>query len=95
MIAAPAYDLVDFEINNSRIWGLWCNSHGEFNVSCNFLNASTNDDTNWISAALEPPPDRFNISLDRGIDPRQEYCSYIFHPGKFQKTVIAKALTVR
>lgn len=60
MIAAPEYDLVDFEINESRIWGLWCNSHGEFNISSHFLNATLTDGANWITAALEPPPDRYS-----------------------------------
>lgn len=30
LIQAPQYDLVDFEINDSRIWALWCNSQGNF-----------------------------------------------------------------
>lgn len=29
IIQAPQFDLVDFEINDSRIWALWCNSQGK------------------------------------------------------------------
>lgn len=28
MIPAPEFDLVEFDINEYRIWGLWCNSQG-------------------------------------------------------------------
>lgn len=92
MIPAPQYDLVDFEINDSRIWGLWCNSQGFFNVSS--FSLTPGNGFNWITAALEPPPDRYSIPVERGVDPREAFCSYIFHPGKFQRNVIAKALTM-
>lgn len=29
LVQAPQFDLVDFEINDSRIWALWCNSQGK------------------------------------------------------------------
>lgn len=93
LIAAPQYDLVDFEINDSRIWALWCNSQGEFNVSSFFLTPGYS--INWVPAALESPPDRYSVSVEHGMDPRHTFCSYIFHPGKFQRSVIAKALVVR
>lgn len=87
---APQYDLVDFEVNDHRIWGLWCNPQGEYNIcSYSFLSSS-----GWISAAMEPPPDRC-IVVENGNDPKQTYCSYIFHPGKFQRSVIDQALMVR
>lgn len=77
MIAAPEYDLVDFEINESRIWGLWCNSHGEFNISSHFLNATLTDGANWITAALEPPPDRYS-SVNRQFDLNHNFISFVF-----------------
>ncbi|XP_037026302.1 nuclear pore complex protein Nup160 homolog isoform X2 [Bradysia coprophila] len=81
------YDLVDFEVNDNRIWGLWCNPQGEYNIcSYSFLSSS-----GWVSAAMEPPPDRC-IVVENGCDPKQIYCSYIFHPGKFQRSVIDQAL---
>lgn len=92
LIAAPQYDLVDFEINDSRIWALWCNSQGEFNVSSYFLTPGYS--INWVPAALESPPDRYSVTVEHGMDPRHTFCSYIFHPGKFQRSVIAKALVV-
>lgn len=93
LIAAPQYDLVDFEINDSRIWALWCNSQGEFNISSYFLTPGYC--INWVPAALESPPDRYSVTVEHGMDPRQTFCSYIFHPGKFQRSVIAKALVVK
>lgn len=89
VIKAPQYDLVDFEVNENRIWGLWCNPQGEYNIcSYSFVSGS-----GWISAAMEPPPDRC-IVVENGCDPKQIYCSYIFHPGKFQRSVIDQALMV-
>lgn len=89
VIKAPQYDLVDFEVNDNRIWGLWCNPQGEYNI-CSYSFVST---SGWISAAMEPPPDRC-IVVENGCDPKQTYCSYIFHPGKFQRSVIDQALMV-
>lgn len=89
VIKAPQYDLVDFEVNDNRIWGLWCNPQGEYNIcSYSFLSSG-----GWISAAMEPPPDRC-IVVENGCDPKQIFCSYIFHPGKFQRSVIDQALMV-
>lgn len=92
LIAASEYDLVDFEINESRIWGLWCNSQVEFNISS--ISLQPEHGVSWTSAALEPPQDRFTLSGEQAMDPKQAYCSFIFHPGKFQKSVISKALVV-
>lgn len=33
-IPAPEFDLVEFDINENRIWGLWCNSQGIFECNC-------------------------------------------------------------
>lgn len=29
LVPAPEFDLVEFDVNENRIWGLWCNSQGE------------------------------------------------------------------
>jgi len=39
-------------------------------------------------------PERDYVVTDDETDPRQAYVSYIFHPGQFSVTVIAKALGV-
>lgn len=88
-IPAPQFDLVGFDVNPSRIWGLWCNSHGEFNVSSYSL--VSNGSYNWATAGLETLPER---KIDEESDPRQAYCSYIFYPGRFQREVIDRALVV-
>lgn len=88
-IPAPQFDLIEFDVNTSRIWGLWCNSHGEFNVSSYSL--ASDGGFNWSTAGLETLPER---KIEAESDPRQAYCSYIFYPGRFQREVIDRALVV-
>lgn len=88
-IPAPEFDLVEFDVNENRVWGLWCNSQGEYNISSYLLLA--NSESNWISAALETLPER---KMEPETDPRQANCSYIFYPGRFQRDVIDRALVV-
>lgn len=92
-VPAPQMDLADFDATCSHIWTLWSNAEGEFNVSAIFLDEDSS--FKWVSAALEPPPDRYCLTIEQGVDPREAYCSYIFHPGRFDSNVIAKALYVR
>ncbi|KAH8335889.1 hypothetical protein KR074_001899 [Drosophila pseudoananassae] len=89
-LSAPQMDLADFDATSSHIWALWSNAEGDYHVSAIYL--GSNDAIKWVSAALEPPPDRYSLNLERGIDPRQAYCSYIFYPGRFDRNIIAKAL---
>lgn len=91
-VPAPQMDLADFDATFSHIWTLWSNAEGDFNVSAIFLDADSS--IKWVSAALEPPPDRYCLTIEQGVDPRETYCSYIFHPGRFDRNVIAKALYV-
>lgn len=88
-IPAPQFDLIEFDVNTSRIWGLWCNSHGEFNVSSYSL--ASDGGFNWSTAGMESLPER---KIEPESDPRQAYCSYIFYPGRFQREVIDRALIV-
>lgn len=89
VIPAPEFDLIEFDVDSKRIWGLWCNSQSEFNVSSYSL--VSNGGYNWSSAGLEILPER---KIEAGSDPRQAYCSYIFYPGRFQRDVIDRALVV-
>lgn len=89
VIPSPEFDLIEFDVNHKRIWGLWCNSQGEFNVSSYSL--VSNGGYNWSSAGLESLPER---KIEAISDPRQAYCSYIFYPGRFQREVIDRALIV-
>lgn len=63
---------------------------GEFNI-CSF-SLIPGYGMNWIKAAFETTSESINI--EHGMDPKDTYCSNIFHPGKFQRNVIAKALVV-
>nr|ACM79338.1 nucleoporin 160 kDa [Drosophila melanogaster] len=90
MVPAPQTDLVDFDATSSHIWALWSNAEGDFHVSAAYF--ASNNAIKWVSAALEPPPDRYCLTMEQGVDPRETYCSYIFHPGRFDRNVIAKAL---
>lgn len=64
---------------------------GEYNASS--FSLIPNNGSNWVTAGLEILPDRY-VKVEEGLDPRQAYCSYIFHPGRFQRAVIDKALIV-
>lgn len=88
-IPAPEFDLIEFDVNESRIFGLWCNSQGEFNATGYSL--LPNSEANWTSAAMELLPER---KIEPETDPRQTYCSYIFYPGRFQREVIDRALVM-
>lgn len=84
-------DLVDFALGSGQLWAVWHTTQGDAAVSCARLDSSSPD---WQPAILEQPPERDFIATDAGTDPRQAYISYIFHPGQFPLTVIAKALGV-
>lgn len=88
-VPAPEFDLIEFNINLNRIWGLWCNSQGEYNISSYLL--VPNAESNWTSAALETLPER---KIKDEIDPRQANCSYLFYPGQFQRDIIDRALVM-
>lgn len=70
---------------------LWNLHLGEYNASS--FSLIPNNSSSWVSAGLEILPDRY-VKVEEGLDPRQAYCSYIFHPGRFQRDVIDKALVV-
>ncbi|KAH8403080.1 hypothetical protein KR222_004297, partial [Zaprionus bogoriensis] len=89
-VPASQMDLADFDATASHIWTLWSNAEGDFNISAVFL--GTDKGVKWVTAALEPPPDRYCLTIEQSVDPREAYCSYIFHPGRFDRNVIAKAL---
>ena len=95
VIPAPHLDLADFDVSETWLWALWSNAEGEFSVS-NFMLAPAAKGSlqHWVSAAMEPPPDRCCVGNEQGMDPCEAYCSYIFHPGKFDRNVISKALLV-
>ncbi|XP_017032815.1 nuclear pore complex protein Nup160 homolog [Drosophila kikkawai] len=89
--AAPQMDLINFDATDSHIWALWSNAEGEFHVSAGHM--SSKKVVKWVSAALEAPPDRYSLTIDQDhVNPREAYCSYIFHPGRFDRHVITKAL---
>jgi nuclear pore complex protein Nup160 len=85
------HDLVDFALGRGQLWAVWRTAQGDAAVSCARLDSSSPE---WQPAILEQPPERDYIVTDVGTDPRQAYVSYIFHPGQFPLTVIAKALGV-
>jgi len=84
-------DLVDFALGGGQLWAVWRTAQGDAAVSCARLDSSSPE---WQPAVLEQPPERDYVVTDDETDPRQAYVSYIFHPGQFPVTVIAKALGV-
>lgn len=101
-IPAPPNDLVDFELDTQRLWALWCNAHGDFNVASYPLHANASGNHGsadaagvlcWQTAILEPIVEPVH-AIDATADPKETFCSHIFHPGRFQRDVIAKALVM-
>lgn len=99
-IPAPPNDLVDFEVDAERLWALWCNAHGDFTVASYALHANEGssrlgqdigDGLCWQTAILEPIVEPVQ-AVEATADPKETFCAHIFHPGRFQRDVIAKAL---
>lgn len=85
-------DLMDFTLDNKRLWAVWRGIDGECYVNSAHLNGQCN--SQWVPIVLNPPLDPEYVSYDSGIDPRQAYMNFIFHPGKFSLAVITKALSI-
>jgi nuclear pore complex protein Nup160 len=92
LITAPQFDLVDFELTDEKLWGLWCNSEGDMHISAYYLTPDSAEC--WRTAILEGIAGKIKKSVETEMDPKHTYCSYIFHPGKFQAATISKALMV-
>lgn len=90
-INAPQFDLVDFEMTNEKIWGLWCNSEGDMHISAYKLEGDENEC--WRTAILEGISGK-RRTVEAEMDAKHIYCSNIFRPGKFQSSTISKALMV-
>lgn len=88
-IMAPHYDLIDFDITDTKIWGVWCNTEGSTHISTCLLDPEK--EQLWTKSALELTGKI--LSLTEG-DPESIYCAYIFQPGRFQIETMIKALTV-
>ena len=91
-ITAPQFDLVDFELSDQKLWGLWCNSDGDMHISAYLLSPNSMDC--WRTAILEGVSGKIRRSVETEMDPKHSYCNYIFYPGKFQSITISKALMV-
>lgn len=83
--------MVDFEITDQKLWGLWCNSDGDMHISAYSLEPDSVH--YWRTAILEGISNK-RRTVDAEMDAKHIYCSYIFRPGKFQSTTISKALMV-
>lgn len=58
LIPAPEFDLVEFDVNENRIWGLWCNSQGMTIIDVNVCE----NDCNEIHDFFYSPSGDFNVS---------------------------------
>lgn len=92
LVTAPQYDLVDFELTDEKLWGLWCNSEGDMHISAYVFEPISKEC--WRTAVLEGIS-RKRRTVEAEMDAKHIYCSNIFRPGKFQATTISKALMVR
>ncbi|CRL04413.1 CLUMA_CG017499, isoform A [Clunio marinus] len=88
-ITAPQFDLVDFELTEQRLWGLWCNSEGDMHISAYSLDPEPME--YWRTAVLEGISEK-RRTVEADMDAKHIYCSNIFRPGNFQSSTISKAL---
>ena len=91
LITAPQFDLVDFELTDQKLWGLWCNSEGDMHISAYILEPVSLEC--WRTAILEGISGK-RRTVEAEMDAKHIYCSNIFRPGKFQASTISKALMV-
>ncbi|XP_070491725.1 nuclear pore complex protein Nup160 homolog [Chironomus tepperi] len=89
LITAPQFDLVDFELTDQKLWGLWCNSEGDMHISTYILEPASMEC--WRTAILEGISGK-RRTVEAEMDAKHIYCSNIFRPGKFQASTISKAL---
>ncbi|KAG5683941.1 hypothetical protein PVAND_013197 [Polypedilum vanderplanki] len=89
LVTAPQYDLVDFELTDEKLWGLWCNSEGDMHISAYVFKPVSEEC--WRTAILEGISGK-RRTVEAEMDAKHIYCSNIFRPGKFQATTISKAL---
>jgi Nucleoporin Nup120/160 len=92
LITAPQFDLIDFELSDQKLWGLWCNSEGDMHISAYSLVQPVSMEC-WRTAILEGICGK-QRSIEAEMDAKHIYCSSIFRPGKFQSSTISKALMV-
>lgn len=90
IIPTPQYDIIDFQLNENRIWALWCNSEGDSSISIFPLNLDAM--TNWVSTTLEPFASSASLVSEPGMDPKHVYSNYIFHSGRLKTYTVFKAL---
>lgn len=89
LISAPHFDLVDFELTEDRLWGLWCNSEGDMHISAYIFEPVSME--YWRTAIFEGISGK-RRTVEAEMDAKHVYCSTIFRPGKFQSSTISKAL---
>lgn len=83
--------MVHFELNDRKIWGLWCNSTGDMHISAFSMDPSSIEC--WRTTILEGISEK-RRTIESQMDAKHAYCYNIFRPGKFSSVTIAKALTV-
>lgn len=86
---------MDFSFTSARLWALWRLNDTD-NVAVTHIClplTDTNFNCQWESVVLTEKSDKDYVS-DPGIDPRQAYIDFIFHPGQFALIDIIKALNI-
>ncbi|EGI69420.1 Nuclear pore complex protein Nup160-like protein [Acromyrmex echinatior] len=93
---APDQHLVDFAFTPTRLWAVWRTADMDaMAVTHAQLPLTHRIKPEWETAILEPARDSDYIATDEpGLDPREAYINYIFHPGMFSLADITKALSI-
>ncbi|GAB6031618.1 hypothetical protein CHUAL_009380 [Chamberlinius hualienensis] len=87
-------DLIDFSLTTTHLWSMWTNGDSQPLVKHCSVDNEMIDSTGWRTVTLENPIEK-DFYLPEGLmDPREAYCQYIFHPGRFSLQTITKAINI-
>ncbi|XP_046859836.1 nuclear pore complex protein Nup160-like [Xenia sp. Carnegie-2017] len=90
---SPKGNLIDFVLSINQIWTLWISDEGVPFVRHALIESNQLAPTGWQHAILEDArPSEINVAEHQ--EPRETYLEYIFHPGRFSKYDIDKAIKI-
>ncbi|CAB3993284.1 nuclear pore complex Nup160-like [Paramuricea clavata] len=90
---SPKGNLIDFVVSTKQIWTLWMSDDGVPLVQYTLIESSQPSPTGWQNVLLgNVMPSE--IPIPENQEPREAYLNYIFHPGRFSKYTIDKAIKI-
>ncbi|XP_028408932.1 nuclear pore complex protein Nup160-like [Dendronephthya gigantea] len=90
---SPKGNLIDFVVSTKQIWTLWMSDDGVPFVQYTLIESSQLSPTGWQNVFLDNTLPN-EIFILENQEPREAYLDYIFHPGRFSKCTIDKAIKI-